>query len=196
MGIRNVTELAHRKPRGVFLDRDGVINRALVRDGKPYPPATLEELEILPDAPSALSDLRDCGFLLLVVTNQPDVGRGLQQRDVVERMNQILVSALPLDEVLVCYHSGDEACDCRKPRPGLLLRAARDWNLDLGRSFMIGDRWRDIEAGHNAGCITILIDRNYREVAPACPPDVTVKSLREAADWILRSVGHGGDFEN
>ncbi len=187
-----MTELSHQKLRGVFLDRDGVINRAVVRDGKPHPPATLEELEILPDASSALSDLKDCGFLLLVITNQPDVGRGLQQRDVVERMNQILVSALPLDAVFVCYHSDDDACDCRKPRPGLLVRAARDWDLDLARSFVIGDRWRDIEAGHNAGCITVLIDRDYKEPAPACQPDVRVKSLREAADWILRSAAQGG----
>jgi D-glycero-D-manno-heptose 1,7-bisphosphate phosphatase len=173
------------------LDRDGVINRAVVRDGKPYPPATLEELEILPDASSALSDLKGCGFRLLVITNQPDVGRGLQQRDVVEGMHQILASALPLDAVFVCYHSDEDACDCRKPRPGMLLRAARDWDLDLARSFVIGDRWRDIEAGHNAGCITILIDRDYQEVAPASPPDVRVKSLREAADWILRSLAQG-----
>ena len=191
MGIHSVNELEHQKSRGVFLDRDGVINRAVVRDGKPYSPATLKELEILPDASSALADLKGCGFLLLVITNQPDVGRGLQQRDVVEGINQTLASALPLDAVLVCYHSDEDACDCRKPRPGMLLRAARDWDLDLARSFMIGDRWRDIEAGHNAGCITVLIDRDYQEVAPASPPHVRVKSLREAADWILKSVAQG-----
>ena len=181
-----MTELSHRKLRGVFLDRDGVINRAAVRDGKPYAPATFEELEILPDASSALSDLKRGGFLLLVITNQPDVGRGLIPRDVVERMNRFLASALPLDGVFVCYHSDEDACDCRKPLPGLLVRAARDRGLDLARSFVIGDRWRDIEAGHNAGCVTILIDRAYKEKAPACEPDVRVKSLREAADWILR----------
>jgi D-glycero-D-manno-heptose 1,7-bisphosphate phosphatase len=192
VGIHKVTGLSHQERRGVFLDRDGVINRALVRDGKPYSPATVEELEILPDAPSALADLKGCGFSLLVVTNQPDVGRGLLQREVVEQMNQILASALPLHAIFVCYHSDDDACDCRKPRPGLLLRAARDWDLDLARSFMIGDRWRDIEAGHNAGCITVLIDRDYQETPPACQPDVRVKSLREAVDWILRSVAQGG----
>jgi D-glycero-D-manno-heptose 1,7-bisphosphate phosphatase len=106
-------------------------------------------------------------------------------------MNQTLASALPLDGVFVCYHSDDDACDCRKPRPVLLVRAARDWNLDLARSFMIGDRWRDIEAGHNAGCTTLLIDRDYKETAPACPPDVRVRSLREAADWILRTAAKG-----
>jgi D-glycero-D-manno-heptose 1,7-bisphosphate phosphatase len=135
--------------------------------------------------------LKRFGFLLLVVTNQPDVARGLQKRDVVEQMNQTLASALPLDGVFVCYHSDDDACDCRKPRPGLLIRAARDWDLDLMRSFMVGDRWRDVEAGHNAGCITIFIDRDYQEAAPGCEPDVRVKSLREAADWILRSAAQG-----
>jgi D-glycero-D-manno-heptose 1,7-bisphosphate phosphatase len=192
VGIHKVTELSRQKRRGVFLDRDGVINRAVVRDGKPHPPATVEELEILPDASSALSDLKNSGFLLLVITNQPDVGRGLQQREVVERMNQILASALPLDAVFVCYHTDDDACDCRKPRPGMLVRAAREWDLDLARSFMVGDRWRDIEAGHNAGCLTVLIDRNYQEIGPACQPDVRVKSLREAADWILRPAAQGG----
>jgi D-glycero-D-manno-heptose 1,7-bisphosphate phosphatase len=192
VGIHKAAELSDRKLRAVFLDRDGVINRAVVRDGKPYAPATLEELEILPGASSALSDLKDCGFLLLVITNQPDVGRGLQQREVAERMNQFLTSALPLDGVFVCYHSDDDACDCRKPRPGLLLRAARERDLDLARSFVIGDRWRDIEAGHNAGCTTILIDRGYKETPPLCQPDVSVKSLREAADWVVTSASQGG----
>jgi D-glycero-D-manno-heptose 1,7-bisphosphate phosphatase len=105
-------------------------------------------------------------------------------------MNRFLASALPLDGVFVCYHSDEDACDCRKPLPGLLVRAARDRGLDLARSFVIGDRWRDIEAGHNAGCVTILIDRAYKEKAPACEPDVRVKSLREAADWILMSDSH------
>ena len=188
MGIPEVGASSPRKLRGVFLDRDGVINRALVREGKPYPPATLEELEILPDALPALSDLKKRGFLLLVVTNQPDVGRGLLQHDLVERMNQLLSSALPLDDVLVCYHTHEDGCECRKPRPGLLMQAAREWDLDLPKSYMIGDRWRDIDAGHNAGCITILIDRGYNERASAKPPHVKVNSLREAADWILQSA--------
>ena len=144
--------------RAVFLDRDGVINRAIVREGKPYPPATLEELQILPDASSALADLKDGGYLLLLITNQPDVGRGRQRREVVEQMNQALASALPLDGVFVCYHSDHDACHCRKPQPGLFVQAAVDWEIDLARSFVIGDRWRDIDAGYNAGCTTILID--------------------------------------
>ena len=183
-----MTGLPNQKLRAVFLDRDGVINRAVVRDGRPYPPATLEELEIMPDASSALADLKDGGFVLLLVTNQPDVGRGRQRREVVEQMNQVLSSVLPLDGAFVCYHSDQDACDCRKPQPGLLVRAARAQEIDLARSFVIGDRWRDIDAGHNAGCTTILIDRDYQERSPVHEPEVRVKSLREAADWILRSA--------
>jgi D-glycero-D-manno-heptose 1,7-bisphosphate phosphatase len=189
-----VTGSLNQKLRAVFLDRDGVINRAIVRDGRPYPPATLEELEILPDASSALADLKDGGFLLLLITNQPDVARGLQRREVVGQINQVLASALPLDGVFVCYHSDNEVCDCRKPRPGLLEQAGRDRGIDLARSFVVGDRWRDIDAGHNAGCTTVLIDRDYKERAPAHQPDARVKSLREAADWILRSVPPDGEL--
>lgn len=175
----------------VFLDRDGVISRARIRDGKPFPPATLEDLEVLPDVLTALRDLKAHGFELLVVTNQPDVARGSQSRDVVERMHRSLASQLPLDDIFVCYHTDADDCACRKPKPGLLLEAVRKHDIDLSRSFMIGDRWRDVEAGHNAGCKTILIDYGYREQAPVQPPDACVKSLREAANWIIRSTCEG-----
>lgn len=175
----------------MFLDRDGVINRAILREGKPCSPASLEELEIPPDAPAALADLKRWGFMLIVVTNQPDVARGKQRRELVEQINQVLTSSLGLDRILVCYHSGEDGCDCRKPLPGLLFRAARDHHIDLRHSFMIGDRWRDIDAGHDAGCKTVLIDRRYGERRPTYEPDTRVKSLREAADWIIRSVSKG-----
>ena len=182
-----------RVRRAVFLDRDGVINRAVVQDGRPYSPASLEELEILSDAPAALADLKGRGFLLIVVTNQPDVARGKQRRETVEQINQVLASSLGLDRILVCYHSGEDECDCRKPLPGLLLRAARDHGIDLRQSFMVGDRWRDIDAGHNAGCKTVLVDHRYQERGPTREPDARVKSLREAADWIVRSVSKGSE---
>jgi D-sedoheptulose 7-phosphate isomerase len=171
--------------RAVFLDRDGVIVRALVRDGKPFPPASLEAVEVLPEVPAALRRLKDRGFELLVVTNQPDVARGTLDRDTVERIHAKLASSLPLDEILVCYHSDEDRCPCRKPKPGLLLDAGQKRGLDLTASFMVGDRWRDVEAGHNAGCKTILIDYGYQEKAPAQPPHVRVASLSEAADWII-----------
>jgi D-glycero-D-manno-heptose 1,7-bisphosphate phosphatase len=173
--------------RAVFLDRDGVINRALVRDGRPYPPSTLAELEILPDVPAALASLKRAGFRLIVVTNQPDVARGTQRREIVDAMHTHLAAVLPLDEFRVCDHDGD-ACGCRKPKPGMLIDAAREHGIALERSYLVGDRWRDIEAGRRAGCSTIFIDRGYDERRPD-RSDAIVASLEEAADWILARRG-------
>lgn len=177
------------QPRAaVFLDRDGVLNRAVVRDNKPLPPPGIHHLEILPDAAEALGKLKSYGFPLYVVTNQPDVARGTLTRAEVEAMHVKLASALPIDDIFVCYHDDADHCACRKPSPGMLLEAAQKHNIDLSRSFLVGDRWRDIDAGHAAGCKTILIDYGYRERKPAQPPEATVHSLREAADWIVRSA--------
>ena len=172
----------------VFLDRDGVINRAVVRDGKPFPPAGMHELELLPEVASSLSALKAHGFAVYVITNQPDVTRGTQTREAVESIHQALSSSLPIDDIFVCYHDDNDECGCRKPLPGLLLEARSKHNIDLSRSFVVGDRWRDIDAGHNAGCKTVLIDYGYHERAPARPPEATVQSLREAADWIISSA--------
>jgi D-glycero-D-manno-heptose 1,7-bisphosphate phosphatase len=170
--------------RAAFLDRDGVLNRAAVRDGKP--PASLAELEILPDVPDALHALKAAGFLLIGATNQPDVARGIQRRDVVEAINAKLCATLPLDDLLVCYHDDRDDCACRKPRPGLLLEAAAKHGIDLAASYMIGDRWRDVGAGRGAGCATIWIDRGYTEPWPeGCASDHTVASLAEAAAWVI-----------
>jgi D-glycero-D-manno-heptose 1,7-bisphosphate phosphatase len=178
--------IASAPRRAVFLDRDGVLNRALVRDGRAYPPSSLAEFEILPGVAEACAKLKQAGFLLVVATNQPDVGRGMMSREVVESLHAHLSRALPLDRIEVCYHAGHGAsdCDCRKPRPGMLLRAARELNIDLPRSFMVGDRWRDVDCGHAAGCTTFLVDYSYGEPLRQ-PPDHRVKSLAEAADVIL-----------
>jgi D-sedoheptulose 7-phosphate isomerase len=179
---------AHSVQRpAVFLDRDGVLNRTVIRDGKPFPPSSLKELELLPDVAKSLLDLKAQGFALFVITNQPDVARGTQPRDTVEAIHQSLASSLPIDDFFVCYHDDADHCACRKPRPGLLLEAQRKHNIDLSRSFFVGDRWRDIDAGHAAGCKTILIDYGYPERKPSQPPEATVRSLREAADWIIAS---------
>jgi D-glycero-D-manno-heptose 1,7-bisphosphate phosphatase len=170
--------------RAVFLDRDGVLNRAEVREGRPHPPARLEDLVLLPGVGPALAALKRRGFLLVVVTNQPDVARGAQTRAMVEAMHAELAARLPIDEVRCCYHDDADGCGCRKPKPGLLLEAARDHDIDLGASFMVGDRWRDTEAGLAAGCTTIFIDAGYRERRPS-RVDATVTSLAEASDWIL-----------
>jgi D-sedoheptulose 7-phosphate isomerase len=180
------------KNRAVFLDRDGVINRPFVRDGKPFPPPTPQELELLPGVSEALHELKSHGYELLVVTNQPDVGRGKQSREALEAMHKALATSLPVDDILVCCHTDEDKCDCRKPLPGMLLEAGRRHNIDMASSFMVGDRWRDIEAGYNAGCKTILIDYGYSERAPDRVPDLRVGSLREAADWIIRSTPRKG----
>ena len=165
----------------VFLDRDGVINKALVRSGLPYPPANLAELEILEGVPKALMLLRDAGFTLVVVTNQPDVARGTQTRAAVEEFHDVLLRRLPLDAIRVCFHDNSDHCQCRKPLPGLLLEDADE--VDFARSFMVGDRWRDIEAGRSAGCRTIFIDCNYQEKQPTTF-DFRTDCLSHAAEWI------------
>jgi D-glycero-D-manno-heptose 1,7-bisphosphate phosphatase len=172
--------------RAVFLDRDGVLNRAIVRDGKPYPPDSAADLEILPDVPGALAELKEAGFLLLVVTNQPDVGAGLQSRDEVDAIHRRLRTELPIDDFFTCYHQDRDACECRKPSPGLLRRAAVQHGLCLALCYMVGDRWRDVDAGHRAGCQTVLLDYGYRERSPEHEPSIRVNSLQEAAQWILQ----------
>jgi len=170
--------------RAIFLDRDGVINRAVVRDGKPYPPKNLREMEILPGVLEAMVLLHEAGFMLIVVTNQPDVARGTTPKAVVEEINQSLASLLPIDEFRTCYHDSGDGCDCRKPLPGALLAAAKQHNIDLSNSYMIGDRWRDIEAGKHAGCQTIFIDYGYSEKQPESV-NHRVYSLTEATQTIL-----------
>ena len=155
--------------RAVFLDRDGVINRAIVRDGKPYPPASLVELEILPGVHEALQKLHDANYLLVVVTNQPDVARGASKREDVELINAFLSAQLPIDDFKTCYHDSGDKCNCRKPLPGALLEAAQEHDIDLSKSFMVGDRWRDVEAGASAGCKTFFINYRYAEQKPDAP---------------------------
>lgn len=171
--------------RAVFLDRDGVLNRALLRKGLPHPPDTVAELEILDGVPEALDRLRAAGYRLIVVTNQPDLARGTQSRENLEAIHAALRKRLAVDEIRVCPHDDADGCGCRKPRPGMLSEAAAEQGIDLAGSWMVGDRWRDIDAGHAAGCRTILIDYRYPERAPSRAPDYVCHSLEEAADWIL-----------
>lgn len=173
--------------RAVFLDRDGVINRAVVREGRPYPPANLGEMEILPGVAEALAALHAAGFMLIVITNQPDVARGTTPRAVVEEINQHLADRLPIDEFRTCYHDSGDGCDCRKPQPGAILSAARQHGIELGESYLIGDRWRDTEAGQRAGCRVFFIDYGYAEKQPESI-DFRVHSLEEAAHIILEAM--------
>ena len=173
--------------RAVFLDRDGVINRSLVRDGKPYAPTHISEFELLPGVSAALSRLRQHGFLNIVVTNQPDVATGKQRREDIDALHDQLKTELAIDAFKVCCHVDADNCTCRKPKPGLLLEAAREFNIDLGASFMVGDRWRDVAAGQHAGCKTcFFIDYGYAEKRPE-QPFIVVKSLAKSVGLILAS---------
>jgi D-glycero-D-manno-heptose 1,7-bisphosphate phosphatase len=176
-----------RKGRAVFLDRDGVLNRAVVRDGVPHPPASLDELEILPGVSEACERLRGAGFKLVVVTNQPDLRRGTQTLANVQAINDELKRRLALDDIRMCPHDDADLCSCRKPAPGMLLAAAGELDLSLRSSVMVGDRWRDVETGRRAGCKTVFVDRGYAEPRPAAP-DLTVAELADAVPWILRAL--------
>ena len=175
--------------RAVFFDRDGVINRAIIRNGKPYPPLRLEELEFFPGIKEAIGRLKDGGFRIIVATNQPDVARGFQTRAHVEAIHNYLMKNLPIDEFCVCFHDDADGCTCRKPLPGMLIDIAKKKDIDLISSYMIGDRWRDIEAGRAAGCKTVFIDYGYKEDL-ITEPDIRVKSLSEATEWILSHSLH------
>ena len=151
--------------KAVFLDRDGVINRAFVREGKPYPPAGLAEVEILPGVAEALASLHDAGFMLIVITNQPDVARGTTAKAVVESINQYLAERLPIDEFRTCYHDDQDGCDCRKPLPGMALAASRDLKLELSGSFMVGDKRADLELADAIGATGVLVSSGHGQSA-------------------------------
>jgi D-sedoheptulose 7-phosphate isomerase len=185
------TPTREQNNRAVFLDRDGVLNRAVLRNGKPYPPTSLTELEITPGAKDALERLKARGYKLVMTTNQPDVSRGITKRETVDEINQRIAATVPLDNIYVCPHADEDECACRKPKAGMLQDAAKLYGIDLSSSFMVGDSWRDVEAGQNAGCQTILIDYGYEERQPNRPPDARVQSLSEATEWILQNSKKG-----
>jgi len=173
--------------RAVFLDRDGVLNATTVRGNVSYPPASAAEVQILPGVSTALGRLKNLGFLLIVVTNQPDIARGTQFASEVDAINRILRDSLPLDSIRVCPHDNADNCSCRKPKPGMIVDAAKEFDVDLAASFMVGDRWSDIIAGAAAGCKTVLIQQAYSDVGK-CRPDFLARDLAEAAD-VIANVG-------
>jgi D-glycero-D-manno-heptose 1,7-bisphosphate phosphatase len=172
-----------RRP-AVFLDRDGVLNNSVVRDGKPYPPQNLDELEVMPGAAQAVSQLKAAGFVTVIVTNQPDVAKGKQTREMVDAINHHVMAETGVDHLYVCWCVEGDDCDCYKPKPGMLLAAARDHGLDLSRSYMVGDRWRDVGAGQNAGCKTLFIDWGYDEPLSDVP-DAIVAGISEVPALVL-----------
>lgn len=178
----NVTPRARR---AVFFDRDGVLNEATVREGKPYPPESPSGIAIVPGAREAVMSLREAGFVTICVTNQPDVARGSLDAASATAMNDFVVTSLALDDLVACFHDDADGCPCRKPRPGMLVESADRWSVALERSYLVGDRWRDIDAGATAGCRTVLIDRGWEERPPANKPDARVASIADAVTWIL-----------
>ena len=172
---------------GVFLDRDGVLTEAEVRDGVPQSPRLASEMRIAPQAPAACQRLADAGLLLVCVTNQPEIARGGLDPRELEAMNERLQRELGLDEVVVCPHGDADSCGCRKPKPGMILDAARRHGIALAASFTVGDRWRDVDAGRAAGTLTIFVDRGYDESLSE-QPDVTVGGIREASEWIIERI--------
>ncbi|MBI2339351.1 MAG: HAD family hydrolase [Deltaproteobacteria bacterium] len=150
--------------RAVFLDRDGVINEVVFRgSSKPIAPWSLEEFKFIPGIEKPLRELSQMGYLLFVVSNQPDIAKGRVKAVMVEKMNKKIMDSLPIREILICPHDDSHHCLCRKPKPGMLLDLAHRWAVGLDRSYLIGDNWKDMEAGKAAGCRTILIDGSYNK---------------------------------
>jgi len=171
--------------RAVFLDRDGVLNKVNLEDGKPASPTKIEQFHLLPDLKKWLQFFKDKGLMVIVITNQPEVRRGLLKANELEKMHLILREKLPVDEIIVCPHDDRDGCECRKPKPGMLYRAASRFGIDLQGSFIIGDSWKDMEAGTAAGCRTILIDKPYNQ---GVKNDYRVKNIEEAVGVVKRCL--------
>mgnify|MGYP003348263868 FL=1 len=176
---------AGHSTRAVFLDRDGVLTIPLFREGRSFAPLTLEDFHLYPDIAEPLKELKRRGFLLVVVTNQPELGRGRLEPQTLVAMHRRLSAALPLDAIKICPHVPEDRCHCRKPLPGMLLEAAKEFEIDLAASYMVGDRAGDISAGRAAGCRSIFVDLGYTAETPPRQPDAVVTSLQGAVDWIL-----------
>jgi D-glycero-D-manno-heptose 1,7-bisphosphate phosphatase len=175
--------------RAVFLDRDGVLNNSFRIDGVPIPPRTVSEFSLIDGVVEAVDRLRAAEFVLIVVTNQPDVARGTQSVDVIEAMHEHLRSTLKIDDIVTCFHDDLDACECRKPKPGMLTDAMIRHGIDPSQSFMVGDRWRDVTAGRLAGCTTILVGSEWDAPMPD-PPDFRARDLRDAAGLICQRQSH------
>ena len=169
--------------KAIFLDRDGVINRSIIRQGKPYPPQSMGEFEWVDDIHETLETLKKSDYILTVFTNQPDVARGRQSKRQVESFHHYIRASLPIDQIYTCFHDNGDHCECRKPKPGMIYRAQADWQIDLGQSYVVGDRWRDIDAGNEAGCQTIWIDYGYEE-ALRSSPRFKVQQIKQILDII------------
>lgn len=164
----------------IFLDRDGTLNKSIWRNGKPTPPYSYSEVELISGTQEAISKLRKLNYIPVVITNQPDVSRGKVSIEAVNRINDVICEMLKIDYLYMCVHDNKDSCECRKPKPGMIYKAASDLDLTLNQSILIGDRWRDIQAGQTAGCKSYLIENDYDEPKPN-PPYETVSSLLDLA---------------
>jgi D-glycero-D-manno-heptose 1,7-bisphosphate phosphatase len=174
--ISVITMLRKENQRAVFFDRDGVLNQVRIENGVPYPPRRLEDFHLSDGIVDVFRTVKELGFLAIVATNQPDVARNVITRELVDSFHKKLLSVLPIDGFRACFHTDEHDCVCRKPKPGMLLDAAEEFGIDLKRSYMIGDRWRDVGAGRAAGVKTIWIDYGYAEERPL------------DADWVVPDV--------
>jgi D-glycero-D-manno-heptose 1,7-bisphosphate phosphatase len=176
------------KRRAVFLDRDGVLNKAIIRNGQAYSPRSKEEFILVDGVVDAVAALRSTNFKIFIVTNQPDIARGLLAQADLDWMTEQILSHINVDEILVCPHDDHHGCVCRKPAPGMLIECSRKWRIDLQSSYMVGDGWKDMEAGKKAGCKCILIDAEYNKGVSA---DWRANSLVEAIKIILKRENNG-----
>lgn len=170
--------------QAIFLDRDGVINSTIIKEGKPFSPRKFEDFKLIDGIKDILERFRARGLLNIIVTNQPDIARGLMKKEELQKMHNLIMEKLPVDDIFICPHDDADNCNCRKPKPGMLLEAAKKWDIDLSESFMIGDSWKDIEAGRNAGCTTLLIDSPYNKQIDS---DLRANELSAVAEMILNS---------
>ncbi|MEH3055248.1 MAG: HAD-IIIA family hydrolase [Patulibacter minatonensis] len=179
---------AGSSPRpAVFFDRDGTLIDAPIVDGRPRAVRDVGSITLVRGARQVCGELEELGVPLFVVTNQPDVARGLTTQYVVEQIDGAVVQALRITDLAVCWADDDDD-PRRKPNPGLILELAERHGIDLARSVTVGDRWRDIEAGRRAGTKTVFVDRDYDEQQPDAP-DLVVRELDEALDWIREQLG-------
>jgi D-glycero-D-manno-heptose 1,7-bisphosphate phosphatase len=171
------------KLRAVFLDRDGVLARAIVRDGVAYAPIRVEDFVLVPEAGEQVERLRAAGFLCVLFTNQPELANGMLSSSDLDEMHRQMLAVVPLHDIYVCPHDKTERCRCHKPETGMMDDAVARWEVDLAASYVIGDRWRDVDAGRNAGCYSILIERPYSAASWA---SLRVATLTDAVDAVLK----------
>jgi len=175
-----------------FLDRDGVLNSSIILEGVPCPPRSISEVEILPGVRSAVELLIHNDYLPIVITNQPDISRGSQSISEINKINEYIGTEVGLSSFYICPHDDEDRCLCRKPMPGLIMLAKKELGIDLSKSFLVGDRWRDIQAGQAVNLPTFFIDYSYPEFQPK-RPFTRVHSLLEA---VYIRLGVGNEFDH